>query len=146
MKHAIFLEEGLVHDEYQRKNEADRKGSGNVRVGPPVRVLRPGQTNTEEDKSSSKQKIAHPVELLELVHGTTTVLLLLLRPRWIVCDETKQRGQEIPSHGHVEVVSEAIGRGIVGTVERTTDQKATNTSEAIGCHVGGLAVSAPSSW
>lgn len=72
-------------------------------------------------------------------------LALLLRGGRVVSHRGEESTEDVESHGHEEVVAEAIGGGVVGAVEGTSDEETGDCAETVGDHVGGLAPSSPSS-
>jgi hypothetical protein len=116
-----------------------------MRVGPRIRILRPGETKGEEDKTSGEEEIATRVELGHLGHETTSIFSLLLCFRRIIGDEDEEASCKILGHGDPVVSPEAVLGRIAGSVESSTDQQSKDATEIIGSHVECLAPRAPSS-
>ena len=145
VEHAILLEPRLIHDEANSKSKTDGKGGRHVGVGPWVRGMRPGQTNTEEYQTGGEEEVADPIELLQLLTSTASELLLLLSGRRVIGNDSDESTDNVPCHGHVEVVAEAIGSWVVGAVESTANEETSNGSQAVGDHVCSLAPGSVSS-
>lgn len=144
VEHAVLLEPCLVDHETDGECETDCKGCGNVGVGPWVGGVRPGEADAEEDQARCEEEVSDPVELLELLHGLAGEFALLLSGGRVVSHRGEKGTEDVESHGHEEVVAEAIGSGVVGAVEGTADEETGDCAEAVGNHVGGLAPGSPS--
>lgn len=145
VEHAILLEPCLIDHETNGECEANSKSCGNVGVGPWVRGVRPREADAEEDQAGCEEEVSDPVELLQLLQGLARELLLLLSGGRVVSNRGEKSTKDVESHGHEEIVAEAVGSGVVGAVERAADEKTGDCAETVGDHVGGLAPSSPSS-
>lgn len=112
VEETVLLEPGLIDNKQSQKEETKRKGNGNVRVRPGVRVLGPGKAEREQNNAGRDEKVADPVELDQFCHDAVLALALQLallhRLGRVVGKDNQDGRHKVDAGGKVKVCAEAV--------------------------------------